>query len=881
MNRPPAGPPRWADRFLEWFCHPDLLEEIQGDIHELYEMREAKWGSKRARRRFTWDVLRSFRLSTVKNFDLLISPDMLKINVRIAFRQMLKQKVFTFIKIGGFALGMAACLLISLYIKDETSYDQHYQEGDRLYRMLTFNEGLPDSWQSNVFFPAPLAEALLEDYPEFEATARISPGGLFGGGSNTLRRADQQENFFEEGFILADPELLDVLEVPIVRGEQEAALVDPQTIVISERKAEQYFAGEDPIGKFLIINDEVENPYRVSGVMANIPDHSHLAPIDFLVTLSGVEFWEGEQSYWRANNYHTYVRLVEGTDVEQLETELLSLIDKYYLPSTIAEGVQDAEEEARKMSFGLQPVQDIYLKSGDIMDLLPHGDIRFVRLLGAIVLFILALAIINFVNLSTAKSANRAREVGMRKVVGSQRGQLIQQFLTESIVISSLALVLSVVLAGLLLPYFNQLAGKELSLPWLAWWFLPGAALVGILLGVIAGSYPALFLSTFKPIDVLRGHLSRGAKSSSLRNSLVVFQFTTSVILIVGTLVVYQQMNYILNKQLGFQKDQVVILQGANTLGEKVHAFKEEIQRLPAVQSVSVGDYLPIDGTQRNSNRFWADNGEQVIGQFWLVDHDYVQTLGMEIVQGRDFSRDRSTDSTAMIINEAMARQLGVDDPLGRQLNNGPDWNIIGVVKDFHWMSLRDEILPVCLVLEESPYMISVKASAGEMDQLLGQLEASWDEFVPNQAFQYSFLDQEFASMYEDIFRTRDVFMSFALLAVIIACLGLFALSAYLTEQRHKEISTRKVLGASTLGIVGMLGKDYLLLVIVALAIGLPISWYAMNTWLADFSFRIDLGWPIFVLAAVISILIALGTISYQTIRAARLNPAEFLRSSS
>lgn len=881
MNRPPTGPPRWADRFLEWFCHPDLLEEIQGDIYELFEMREAKWGSKRARRRFAWDVVRSFRLSTVKNFDLLISPDMLKINVRIAFRQMLKQKVFTFIKIGGFALGMAACLLISLYIKDEISYDQHYQEGDRLFRMLTTNESLPDSWQSNVFFPAPLAQALLQDYPEVEAAARISPGGLFGGGSNTLRRADEQENFFEEGFILADPELLDVLEIPIIQGDQEQALVEPQTIVISERKAKQYFPGEDPIGKAMIINDEVNKPYRISGVMANIPDHSHLAPIDFLVTLSGVEFWQGEQTYWRANNYHTYVRLEDGADVQKLETKLLSLIDQYYLPSMIAEGVQNAEEEASKMSFGLQPIGDIYLKSGGIMDLLPHGDIRFVRLLGAIVLFILALAIINFVNLSTAKSANRAREVGMRKVVGSQRGQLVQQFLTESVLVSALALVLGLVLASLLLPAFNQLADKQLSLPWFAWWFLPGAALGGIIIGVIAGAYPALFLSTFKPIDVLRGRLSRGAKSSGLRNALVVFQFATSVILIVGTLVVYQQMEFILNKKLGFQKDQVVILQGANTLGDQVAAFKEEIQRLPLVQSVSVGDYLPIDGTQRNSNRFRVENEEQVIGQFWLVDHDYINTLGMEIVHGRDFSREMSTDSSAMIINEAMARQLGYDDPLGRQLNNGPDWNIIGVVKDFHWMSLRDEILPVCLVLEESPYMISVKASASDMDQLIGQLEGTWERFVPHQSFQYSFLDQEFASMYEDVFRTRDVFMSFALLAIVIACLGLFALSAFLAEQRHKEISTRKVLGASTLGIVGLLSKDYLLLVSVALCIGLPLSWFAMNAWLADFSFRIELGWPLFLLAGLISFLIALGTISYQTIRAASLNPAEFLRASS
>lgn len=878
MSRPPSGPPPWADRFLEWFCHPDLLEEIQGDIYELFAMREEELGMKAARRRFAWDVIRSFRLSTVKNFDLLISPDMLKINARIAVRQMLKQKVFSFIKIGGFALGMAACLLITLYIRDELSYDQHYQKGDRLYRMVANNVGYGE-WEKNVFFPAPLAKTLLQDYPEIETTARITPGGLFGGGSNTLRRADSQENFFEEGFLLVDPELIELLEIDLLAGDGPRALNEPRSIVLSSSKAKQYFPDEDPIGKSLIINDEVDRPYLISGVMEDMPTYSHLAPIDFLVTLEGVEFWPGEQEYWRANNYHTYLRLKEDADAGQLEEKLLSLIDNYYIPTSMAEGVENAEAEARQMTFSLQPVSDIYLKSAGIMDLLPHGDSRFVSLLAAIVLFILLLAIINFVNLSTAKSANRAREVGMRKVVGSQRRQLIQQFLTESVLISGLAMVLSVIIAALMLPYFNQLATKELVLPWMEWWFIPGILFGGLFLGIAAGFYPALFLSTFKPIDVLRGHLSRGAKSSNLRNGLVVFQFATSVILIVSTLVVYQQMEFILNKKLGFDKDQVVIVEGTNTLGDQVYAFKEEIQRLPGVQSVSISDYLPIDGTQRNSNRFAVDDGQQAIGQFWIVDHDYVSTLGMEIVQGRDFSKEMATDSSAMLINEAMARQLGYDNPVGRRLNNGPDWNIIGVVKDFHWMSLKDEIHPVCLVLEESPYMVSVKGSADQMDQLVSNLKGVWDRFVPNQSFSYTFLDKEFAGMYSDIFRTRNIFMSFAVLAVIIACLGLFALSAFLAEQRHKEISTRKVLGASTFGIVGLLTRDYFFLIVVALLIGLPVSWYLMDQWLADFTFRIELKWPVFASAGFLAIAIALLTISYQTIRASRLNPVEFLRS--
>lgn len=870
-------PPSWANRFLEWFCHPDLLEEIQGDAYELFEYRLKALGTDAARRRFAWDVLRSFRLSTIRNFDFIISPDMLKINARIAIRQMLKQKVFSFIKIGGFALGMAACLLIGLYIHDELSFDKHYENGDRLFRLVANNLGDGD-WERSVFFPAPLAATLEKDYPEVELAARISPGGLFGGGTNPIRRTDQSEVFFEEGFLLADPKMLTILEVPMRMGDRTTALAEPGSMVIARSKAERYFPGEDPIGKSMMINNDPEQTYTIGGVMEDFSAHHHLQPVKFLLSMKGVEFWPGEQGYWRANNYHTYLRLQPGTEVASLEKKLLTLIDNYYIPSSLAEGVKDAEAQERSKIFSLQPLSEIYLESGNLIDLLPHGDIRFVRLLGAVVLFILLLAVINFVNLSTAKSTNRAREVGMRKVVGSQRGQLIQQFLTESVIISGLSLLLGVGLAALFLPMFNELADKQLVLPWTTTWFVPGLLLGGLLLGVLSGFYPALFLSAFKPIDVLRGHLSRGAKSSGLRNTLVVFQFATSVVLLIGTMVIYQQMEFIFNTKLGFDKEQVLLLEGTNTLGDQLLTFKEEISRLPSVRSASISDYLPVEGTQRNSNRFRTEGDQELLGQFWLVDHDYLETLGMKIIAGRTFSSEMATDSTAVIINEAMARELNYNDPLGKRISNGEERHIIGVVEDFHYTSLKEKIFPLCLALGNSNSMVSIKTSGGEMEQLLAQITPLWDGFSPDQALNYSFLDQEYATMYTDVNRTRDVFLSFALLAIFIACLGLFALSTFLAEQRHKEISTRKVLGASTFGIVRLLSQNFLFLVGISILIAFPLAWYIMQQWLADFTYRITLGWPVFVLAGLLSVGVALLTISFQTIRAARLNPVAFLR---
>lgn len=881
MKPNPNHPPKWADKFLEWYCHPDLLEEIQGDAYELFEKRIKKKGQKAARRHFIWDVLRSFRWSTIRNFNLKISPMLLKSNFKIAFRQLAKQKMYSTIKIGGFALSIAACLLIALFIKDELSYDKHYQHKDQLYRVIgIFNYN--GEILKGVHFPAPFAKVLKDDFPEVKEVGRFNSSELFGAGNREVRQEEGEQNAYEEGFVYMDQKLLEILEIPILTGDPKKVLAEPNTVVISKSKADKYFPNENPLGKKLILDNIEDDPLVIGGVMANFPTSSHLN-FDFLITMTGVEFWPGEQTFWRANNYHTYVRLHPETDILALEKKLLDIPKNYIVPAMKEAGEVDADQYLDNIKFELQPISDIHLRSENIHDQLSHGDIRFVWLFGAVALFILLIACINFINLSTAKSANRAREVGLRKVVGSYRRQLMGQFLTESVLFSGISFLLGMYLAWLALPFFNQLAGKSLAFPWQEWWLLPILLSSAIVIGMVAGLYPSFYLSAFKPIDVLKGHLSRGTKSAGMRNVLVVFQFTTSIILIIGTFIIYRQMNYILNKKVGFEKDQVVLLHGANTIGDKIGTFKKELVNLPEVSNATVSDYLPITGTKRNGNGFYKEGKTQeespAYGQMWRVDHDYINTMGMTIVEGRDFNVNLASDSQAVIINQTLARELGLEDPIGKRITNtGFISEVIGVVEDFHFESMQEDIRSLCMAIGNRPGLISVKVSASDMEGFIQNVSKIWDDFSPHQPVRYTFLDEDFAIMYADVQRMGRIFTSFAILAIIIACLGLFALSAFVAEQRSKEISIRKVLGASVSNLLGLLTQNFLALIFISLAIAVPLAWYLMQKWLNDFAYRIDMTWDIFALAGLSAIIIALVTISYQAIRTATSNPADYLR---
>jgi putative ABC transport system permease protein len=805
---------------------------------------------------------------------------MFKNNLKIAWRNLVKERIYSSIKIGGFALGIAACLLIALFISDELSYDRYIPNGNRVYRVVR-------DWNENgdhiigTSFPAPFAKALKVEFPEVEQFGRLNQFELWGAGSNELRLADKTMNTYEEGFSYADQGFLDILQIPMVYGNRAHLLDEPGTVVISKRKADKYFPNENPIGKTLIINNNVSKPYRITGVM-DFPSHSHFQS-DFLLTLEG-GFYPGEQTNWRSSSYYTYVLLRPGTDVARLEARFSLITRKYIVPSQQQDGYADAEKVAEKLNFKLQPVNDIYLKSAG-MDGLNHGDNRFVWLFGIIAGFILVIASINFINLSTAKSANRAKEVGLRKTVGSNKVNLISQFLTESVLYGILSFVLGIFLAEVLLPYFNMLSGKSMVIPWAAWWWLfPLLVISSVMIGILAGLYPSFYLSSFQPINVLKGSLSRGSKRSAMRSGLVIFQFTISIILIIGTFIIYRQFGYILNKKLGFDKEQVLLLHGANTMGGQVTPLKNELLKLPDVKSVSVSGYLPISETKRNGMAFWNEGklkiDPAVYGQMWEVDHDYIKTMGMKIIKGRDFSVDMQTDySNAIIINQTLARELGLADPIGKRIQH--QWHafeVIGVVEDFNFESLKGKIGGLSLILGNSPNIVSVKVNTSDMFSTIHSITNVWNKFSPNQPIRYTFLDESFARMYDDVQRTGKIFSTFALLAIIIACLGLFALSSFMILQRTKEIGIRKVLGASISNVVFILSKDFLILVVISNVIAWPVAYYFMNKWLQDFAYRINLSWWMFILAGGIALVIALATVSFQAIKAATANPVKSLR---
>ncbi|WOK07541.1 ABC transporter permease [Imperialibacter roseus] len=879
-----SSPPKYPLRFLRWFCREDYLDEIEGDLVELFEKR-AEGSPEKAKRRFVWDVVKSFRLRNIKTFKRNQNSNysaMLENYLKVAWRSMLRQKMYSAVKVGGFAIGIAACVLISLFIRDELSYDLQYPDNERIYRVIgEYNEtGIPDR-QS--FLQPPLAKALKEDFPEVEEAGRFLSSNLFGAGSSEVRPVGRAQNTYEEGFIFADPEFFQILGLPLIFGDPASVLTEPNTLLISKSKAEKYFPGENPVGKAIILNNNTGNPYKIDGVFEDFPKNSHLQ-YDFIRTLRGIEFRKGEQNSWGSNNYHTYIKIRPGSDASSLESKLPTIVDKYILPAMKAGGLTNAEEEAGRIGFKLQPLADIHLRSGDIKDRLSHGDIRFVWIFGAVAAFVLLLAAINFINLSTAKSANRAKEVGLRKTLGSQSGSLISQFLTESLLFSFFSFVIGAFLATVLLPYFNELSGKALTMPWADWEFVPLLLAAAVVVGLLAGIYPAFYLSAFKPAAVLKGSVSRGTRSSHLRSGLVIFQFATSIVLIAGTFIIYRQMEFILNQKIGFDKEQVLLIQGSNSLGDDAATFKNELLRLPDVKSATVSDYLPVSGTKRNSNGFYEEGktseGEAVYGQIWRVDADYVRTMGMKMAEGRDFFDQMPSESQSVIINQTMAKQFGFDEPLGERITNGGGtWNVVGVLEDFHYESMKEEIQPLCLVLGNSPQTIAVKVTSSDMASTTKAVTALWDEFVPQQPIRYSFLDESYARMYDDLQRTGSVFTTFAILAILVACLGLFGLSAFVVEQRGKEISIRKVLGAGLGSIFRLVSVDFLKLVVVAFIIATPISWYFMERWLEDYIYRIDITWDVFALAGFLSVAIALITISSESIKAAFINPVKKLRS--
>ena len=809
---------------------------------------------------------------------------MLKNYIKIAWRNILKAKGFSFINIAGLSIGISACILIAVYIIHETSYDKFVPNSENIYRVIG-RLNLGDRMDYSTHFSANLARTVDADFDEVEQAGRIMDNGLFyGAGTNEIQIDDDPMQHHEEKFAYADQAILDIFSIPMSYGNAKTALSEPNTIVISESVAQKFFKSQNPVGHVIYLNGNREDPRKISGVMRDFPTNSHL-DYDYFLTLKGVEFGEGEQERWIQSNYKNYVAIRPGTNVEAFSKTMgTTIVSNYLKPAMVAAGLAIAETLEQNADIYLQPMTDIHLYSSEITrDTANKSDIKIVWIFGTVALFILLLASINFVNLSTAKSANRAKEVGLRKVVGSSRTHLVLQFLSESMLLTLIAFVVGVVLAQLIMPLFREMTGIALSIPWDSPFFVPILLVSALMVGGIAGFYPSIYLSGFSPIHVLKGKLRLGSKSGGFQTSLVVFQFTVSIILIIGTLVINEQMSFILNSKVGFEKEQVIQLYGTNMLGDKDEVFKGELERIQGIESVTISDYLPLEGTKRNGNSIVREGGESVDEsisvQVWQIDEDYLETLGIELIAGKNFEKSIASGRQAAIVNEQLVRELGLTDPVGKRFSRfGELTEIIGVVKDFQFDNMKQRVRPLAMFFGKSNSIISVKVNTADMPGLLEMIEGKWNQFAPNLAFRYAFMDDSFVQMYDNVRRIKIIFTGFAFLAILVACLGLFALAAYMVEQRSKEMSIRKVLGASFQGIYGMLTQKFILMILGSLVLASPIAYYLLNNWLKDYAYKIDIGWQSFALAGVLATLMALGTVSYHAIKSAQINPVNNLK---
>jgi putative ABC transport system permease protein len=806
---------------------------------------------------------------------------MFKNYIKTAFRSLKKNKGFTLINVFGLALGLCVCMLIVFYVIDELSYDKFNTKADRIYRV---NNEIKFGGNTNDYAvsPAPLAQTFSNNFPEIEKATRFRERGSF-----KVRKGD--ENIQEQRFVYADPQVFDVFTLPMLQGDPKTALNDPKSVVINETTAKKYFNTTDAVGKSLIFNDTLL--YKVTGVIKDIPKQSHFN-FDFLLAMSGLD--ESKENSWLSNNFNTYLLLKKGASVARLDAKFREVVRKYVggeLQAAVHMTYDQLEKSGSYFKLTLTPLKDIHLTSNRVAELSGNGNIQYVYIFSAIAIFILLIACVNFMNLSTARSSNRAREVGVRKVLGSPRKYLIAQFLSESIIVTFIATVIAVIGAWLLFPVFNQIADKQLAFTVSIFaWLLPVLFVAVLVIGCLAGSYPAFFLSAFQPIDVLKGKLSAGFKGGFLRSFLVVFQFSVSIFLIIGTLVIHHQLKYIQNKDLGYDRQQVMIINNIDALDNRAKVLKEELRRLPGVVSTTMTGYVPTGGW-RNSTTFFQsqalDTKTALSSQLWDVDEDYVPTMGMKLVAGRNFSKENKVDSSAVILNEAAVKLLGFKNAINKELyrpmdNMGKKFkqlHIIGVVKDFNFNTLRENITPVIFSLSENRGSLAIRINTANTNTLIAQIKSKWRTLSPNQQIDYSFMDEDFERTYRTEQRMGNIFIAFTSMAIIIACLGLFGLAAYAAEQRTKEIGIRKVLGANVSIIVAMLSKDFIKLVIVSILIASPLAWLAMQQWLNSFAYRDGIKWWIILSAGTGAIVIAFITISFQSIKAALANPVKSLKS--
>jgi putative ABC transport system permease protein len=801
---------------------------------------------------------------------------MIRNYIKTAYRSLLKNKGFTALNVLGLSVGLATCLLIVLYVVDELSYDKYNVNADNIYR-LTIHAKLNGNAGVYATSEGPLLPFIEGKFPDIEKSARVvDAGGIFSSPSKFYFKKGAQ-SILEHNVVYTETPFFSMFTLPMIQGSAATALNAPFSAVITESAAKKYFNKVDVVGETLVMNDT--SNYKITGVIKDVPSQSHFN-YDFFLSFNTLP--ESKTTGWGYMGVHNYVMLKSNANIAKLEKQISALeLEHSFNPSAFKTG-------DNYLFTRLKPLRDIHLRDEETLySLSKNGNIQYVYIFSVIAIVILLIACINFMNLSTARSSNRAKEVGVRKVLGSARGNLIWQFLTESTLVTLASAIIAVVLAWALLPFFNQVADKHIiigvdSLTWL----VPSVIVAVLVIGFLAGSYPALFLSGFRPIDVLKSKLSIGFKGGFLRSFLVVFQFSISVFLIVGTLVIYNQLNYIRNKDLGFDRSQVVTIKNTTALGKNAKVFAEGLKQLPGVVSATVSGYTPT-GDERMKTGLFPDRvidiKKDILSEFWSVDENYIPTMSIKLVSGRNFSKDMATDTGAIIVNEAFAKKFGQKDPLNKNVYRFSiglqEFHIIGVMKDFNYESLKGVITPAVLSYTPDYGAVSARIHTANLPALMAQVENKWKAVSPNQQFAYAFMDEEFDAAYRSEQRVGTLFIAFTSLAITIACLGLFGLAAYAAEQRYKEIGIRKVLGANVSTIVKMLSMDFIKLILLSILIATPLAWWAMHKWLEGFAYRTSIQWYLIALAGGGAVLIAFVTISFQAIKAALSNPIDSLRS--
>jgi putative ABC transport system permease protein len=802
---------------------------------------------------------------------------MFKNYLKIALRNLHRFRTYSLINITGLIIGMACFILVFLYVQDELSYDRYHENSRQIYR-ITAEANITGQNMQTATTPAPLAPTLTDEFPEVLGAVRF----LCSHSGRDSLIAYGEKKFYESRFLYADQNVFDIFSFKLIKGDPETALKNPHSIILTEEMAKKYFGNEDPLGKVMTVNNRSD--FQITGVLRRIPHNSHFR-FDFLASFATLT--EADKSIsqnWGDLSYHTYLLLAEGSSPVELESKL-PLIVKKYVSKFFESYLGNVENMTSMFKFHVQPLTGIHLHSQLLGEIEANSDINYVYIFSAVAFFILIIACINFMNLATARSSCRAKEVGMRKVVGAQRSQLIGQFLGESFLLSFISLLLAIGLVEILLPAFNAISEKEISLNYSqSWIVLIGLVGMAFVVGFLSGSYPAFLLSSFRPIEVLRGKVKSSLAVPFLRKILVIFQFSVSVILITGTVVIRDQLIYIRNKNLGFDKEQLVAIPlRSNEIIRNYQSIKNELLQYPDIVKVSASSTLPGRGLGTSVFRPEGASDDNCLLMYNIsVDYDFIKTLGIELLAGRSFSKDFSSDDReAFIINEAAVKKLGWKSPIGKQVEyiSVRKGTVIGVVKDFHYLSLHQKIEPFLLYVDPEDFRyFAVKIRPQNISRTLAFLEDKWRKFDPAHPFEYSFLDDDFDKLYKADKKLGQIFVSFTALAIFIACLGLFGLTSFTAEQRTKEIGIRKVLGASVPDIIVLLSREFTKWVLAANLIAWPVAYYAMNRWLQNFAYRISISLWMFFLAASLTFVISLFTVSFQAVRAAVSNPVKALR---